>query len=333
MVSIMLSMNVWMAELARLSCDTRCACNLRTGCPSRQTFRMDMASCLAGLIQLFAKGMFEPGAPVVDQFGNNGARDLLRQHRADIQSNWHVDAFEPLACNSFTGELLGDGPNLPFASNHYDISRIGLNCPAENILIFLVATRNDDHIRVLVRHNFIEGLLEAFGINRFGFRKPLAVGINRTIVDDGRLESSNGRNLRDLSRDVAGSEDHDLRRRQDRFDKNFQLASADEAAFGHRFIGEVEAHNAGLLVPDHILSGSPDLGFNTAASHRPKRRPIITDKHLRGLETGHGSPNLHDSGQGRLASLLPQTLNFIKDVDLHKALSLTYLLTLLVSLS
>ena len=90
-----------------------------------------------------------------------------------------------------------------------------------------MATRNDDHIRVLGRHNFIEGLLKAFRINRFGFRKPLAVGINGAIVDDGRLESGNGRNLRDLCRDVAGSEDHDLRRRKDRFDKNFQLASAD----------------------------------------------------------------------------------------------------------
>ena len=196
-----------------------------------------------------------------------------------------------------------------------------------------MTARDDDHIRVLVRHDSVEGLLKAVGIDRCGFRKPLAVGINRPIIDDGGLESGNGRNFGDLRGDVARAEDDDFRRRKDRFDKNFQLAAADQAAFGHRVVRKIEAHNASLLFPDHILSRGPDFSFYTSAANGSQRRAIVANKHFRGLETGYGSPNLHDRGQGCLVSLLPEALNFVEDIDLHKAFSLTYLLTLIVPLS
>src|ERR671936_437977 len=128
-----------------------------------------MVSCLAGLIQLLAERMLEAGAPVMDDFSDDSDRNLLRRHRTDIQADRRVDAFEPLAGNTFTGELLGNGSNFPFAADHSDISCVGLNGPAQYILIFLVAARYDDHVRVFVGNDFAEGLLKTLGEDRFGF--------------------------------------------------------------------------------------------------------------------------------------------------------------------
>src|SRR5262249_39351677 len=125
--------------------------------------------------------------------------------------------------------------------------------------------------------------------------------------------------------------DH-LRCRQDRLDENLYSAAANQAAFRHRFIGEIEAHDTRLFLAQHILSCRPYFGFDAAAAHRTHRGTVIADEHFRGLKTRHGSPDLDDGGQRRLTAILPQPLDLVEDINFHKPLSLTYLLTLLAAL-
>src|SRR6267142_306280 len=329
----MSSIRFWMAGLASASLGTRFDCILRTGCPRWQTFRIDIVSGLAGLVELLAEGMLESGAPVVDHLGNNGHCDFFRQHRPDIQSDGHVHAFEAFPRNSFGCELLGNGTDLSLASNHSDVTGVGLNSPAQNVLIFLMTARNDDDVRVLVRDDLLERLIETFRVNGFRFGKALRVGIDRTVIDNRGLESGDCRNFGNLCRNMPRPEDDYFRSRQDRLDENFDLPAADKTAFGHGFVGQVEGHDAGLFVLDHILRGGPNLGFDTSAADRPHNRSVVSNEHLGGLEAGHRPAYLHDCSERGLAPLLAQTLNFIKNVNLHKAFSLTYLLTLLVPLS
>ena len=132
---------------------------------------------------------------------------------------------------------------------------------------------------------------------------------------------------------MSGAENHHSGRGQDRFDEDFEFAAADQAAFGHRVFGQVEGHDPGFFFPNDVLSSRPDLGFDASAADGSQDRSVVPNQHFGGLKTGNRTPDLDDCRQGRLTSRLAQTLDFIEDINFHKALSLTYLLTLLARVS
>src|SRR5215831_1656837 len=100
-----------------------------TGCPRRETFRMDMVSTVHRLEEFFAYRMFEAGAPYMNHFGNDRHGDFFRKHGPDVQADRHVHAFETLARNALGLELLGDRADFALAADHADVSRIGLRRP------------------------------------------------------------------------------------------------------------------------------------------------------------------------------------------------------------
>ena len=129
---------------------------------------------------------------------------------------------------------------------------------------------------------------------------------------------------------MARPKDNHLRSRQDGFDENFDLAAADQAAFSHRFIRQVEAHDARFFVSQNVLCGGPNLRFDAATADRSHGRAVVANQHFSGLKARDRPADLNNGGEGRFAAFLPQALNFIEDVNFHKPLSLTYSLTLLI---
>ena len=122
-----------------------------------------------------AQRMLEPDAPHVHDFSNDRDRDLLRQDCADIQADRHVHALEAFARNAFAFELLGNRADLALASDHADVAGLGLNGPSQDVLILLVAARDDDDVRVVGRHDLLERFLEALRIDRL----PLPENVRR----------------------------------------------------------------------------------------------------------------------------------------------------------
>ena len=70
---------------------------------------------------------------------------------------------------------------------------------------------------------------------------------------------------------MTGPEDHHLRRGQDRFNENLELAATDKAALSHGFVGEIEAHHTRFFVAEHVLSSRPHFSFDTSAADGPER--------------------------------------------------------------
>src|SRR5204862_3896053 len=139
----MSSISVWIFELANAAGDSCCASILSTGCPRRQTFRMDMLLSGGRLIELFAQGMLESNAPHMYDFGNDRNGDFFRQDSADIQADRHIHALDALARNAFTLQLFGNRADFALAADHADVACLGLNGPSQHVLIFLVAARDD----------------------------------------------------------------------------------------------------------------------------------------------------------------------------------------------
>src|SRR5262249_37077341 len=131
---------------ARLSRETRRGFIRSTGCPSWETFRMDIKSGKTRLITLFTVRAFESSTPDVDHFGNDGGGDFSRQQGANIKSDRHVYTLEPVSRDAFSFELIRDRTNFPLAADHPDISRIRLNRPAQYVLILLMSARDDDDV-------------------------------------------------------------------------------------------------------------------------------------------------------------------------------------------
>src|SRR5262249_16036296 len=103
-------------------------------------------------------------------------------------------------------------------------------------------------------------------------------------------------------------------------------------ALGHRLVSEIETHHPGLFFAQYILCGGPNLGFDASAADRSKHRSIVSNEHFSRLETGYGTADLDNGSESSFAPCLPQTLDLIEEVNFHKPLSLTYLLTLLARL-
>src|SRR5689334_1848689 len=67
------------------------------------------------------------------------------------------------------------------------------------------------------------------GVNFVGFREAFFIGKRLAVIDDDGGESGQIRDLRKALGHVAAAEDEGARLRGDRFDKNVQLAAADQA--------------------------------------------------------------------------------------------------------
>src|SRR5579862_3335431 len=132
---------------------------------------------------------------------------------------------------------------------------------------------------------------------------------------------------------MACTEDNHLRNRQDGLHENLHFAATDQSTFGHGFLGEVKGHNLRFFLANHVLGSRPDFGFDAPSTHGTEGGAVIPDEHLCGLKARNRAANLDDCGQGSLAALLPHLLNFVEQVNLHRPLSLTYSLTLLVPVS
>src|SRR5215467_2587953 len=141
------------------------------------------------LIKLFTIRVFEPGTPDVNHFGDDGDGDFFRQHGANIESDRHVYTVEPISRDAFTFELIRDRTNFPLAADHADISCIGLNRPAQYILILLMPTRDDDDVGIFIRNDLLKSFLETLRKDRFRFWKTFRIGIYRTVIHNRRTES------------------------------------------------------------------------------------------------------------------------------------------------
>src|SRR5215831_2422520 len=186
--------------------------------------------------------MFEARAPDVNDFSNDGDRNFFRKYGTDVESDRHIDSLQALAGNSFAFELLGNRANLPFAADHADIPCIGLNRPAQYVLILLVAASHDDHIRVVGWNDLFKSLFEALRVNHFSFRKALGIRINGSVIDDRRTETRDRGDFGNLSRNVTCAEDNHFRSRQDGLDEYFDFTAANQTTLGHRFVGQIKAH-------------------------------------------------------------------------------------------
>src|SRR5690349_23341071 len=128
-------------------------------------------------------------------FSDDRHSDLLRKYGPDIQPDWGANMLELFARHAFLFERLEYRPNFAFAADHPDIPGIRLNSPAQHVFVFLMTARHDNDVGVLVRSKRLERFLKTFGVDRFGFRKPLCVRISGAIVDDRGLETCNRGNF------------------------------------------------------------------------------------------------------------------------------------------
>ena len=113
------------------------------------------------LVQPLTQGMLESGTPHVNDFSNDRYRDLFGQDGSDIEADRHVNAFQAFSRDSLALELIGNGANLSFASDHSDVAGVRLHRPPQHVLIFLVTPRNDNHVCIVVGHDLVKSLLEA----------------------------------------------------------------------------------------------------------------------------------------------------------------------------
>src|SRR5262245_39804167 len=140
----MSSMNFCVVGRVRVSLDICLDSNRSTGCPRRETFRMDIRLRVSRLVQFFTGWVFESSPAYMNNFGNNGDGNFLRQYGADIQTDGHVDALEPFPGNALAFELFCDRPDFSFAADHSYVACVGLSRPAKNVLIFLMPPSDDD---------------------------------------------------------------------------------------------------------------------------------------------------------------------------------------------
>ena len=108
------------------------------------------------------------------------------------------------------------------------------------------------------------------------------------------------------------------------------FAAADQAAFGHGFVGQIETHDPGFfLAQEHPEPPSRLRLQRIRRRPNPSVEPSSRIEHFGRLKAGNRAPNLNDRCQRGLAAFLPQPLDFVEDINFHRPLSLTYLLTLL----
>ena len=128
---------------------------------------------------------------------------------------------------------------------------------------------------------------------------------------------------------MPAAEDDHFRDRNDGFDKDLDFPAADESALGHRLLGQIECHDARLLVTQDVLSRGPNVGFDAAAADGTERGAIIAHQHFGGVKARHRSADLDNRSQDGFASFPAQALDLIENIGVHRASSLTYPLTLL----
>src|SRR5688500_4399554 len=103
---------------------------------------------MRGLVEFLAQRMFETCTTAMNGFGNDRDCYLLGQNRTDVEANRSRNTFEAITRYPFAFELLEDRPDLALAADHTDESGVGLNGPAQHILIFLMAARDDNDVGV-----------------------------------------------------------------------------------------------------------------------------------------------------------------------------------------
>src|SRR5262249_54222986 len=151
--------------------------------------------------------MPESFAAVVNDLGDDCNSDLFGKNRADIETNRHVHTIEPVARNALLRELRCDRLDFRPAANHADVTRIGLNRPSEDMLVFFIVARDDDHIRVLVGMELRGRLLQCPAYDVFRFGETFGTDKFRTVVDDGGAKTGNGGDFGNLKSDVSRAED------------------------------------------------------------------------------------------------------------------------------
>src|SRR5690242_3622794 len=97
-------------------------------------------------------------------FSDNRHGDLFWKYGPDVQLDRGADMLELFARHAFLFERLEYRPNFAFAADHPDIPGICLNCPAQNVFVFLMTTRHDNDVSVLVGSKRLEGFLKTLGV-------------------------------------------------------------------------------------------------------------------------------------------------------------------------
>src|SRR5262249_1997981 len=169
---------------------------------------------------------------------------------------------------------------------------------------------------VRVRMELRSGFMQRPADDLVRFRETFAAGKFRTVIYNRRTKAGNGSNLRNLDGNVTGAEDDDSWHRENRFDED---------------LGGFELHDPRSFFANHGFGSCPDIGFDGIIADRTQARSVLAYEQLGGSKARPGAGNSDDGCQRRLLSKLSQALDFVKDVKLHKAFSLTYLLTLLSS--
>src|SRR5437660_6805158 len=106
-----------------------------------------------------------------------------------------------------------------------------------------MAAGDDDEIRGGVGLNFLEGLFVA-GEDFLGHGKTLEIGEGLSVVDHTDSETGGAGNFGHGYGDVAAAEDIDDGLGENRLNKNFDRAAADESVVVGGFVVEIEDHFA-----------------------------------------------------------------------------------------
>src|SRR5258708_39734615 len=85
---------------------------------------------------------------------------------------------------------------------------------------------------------------------------------------------------------------------KNRFDEDFQGATADQAVVVGGFVVQVKDHFAGSLFGEDVFGCGPDVGFDAAAADGSSDRAIFADQHAGTFEAGDGTVGVDDGGQG-----------------------------------
>ena len=145
-------------------------------------------------------------------------------------------------------------------------------------------------------------------------RESLGIGECFAVVDYADGEACGAGGFGHGHGNVPATEQIQHRLRQDRFDKDFDGAAADQAVVIGGFIVEVEDHLAGCLVVHHFLCGGPNFGLDAASADGARQGAVFAHQHPRTLVAGDRAVGVHDGGERPALARSAHFHNFFEKV-------------------
>ena len=246
-----------------------------------------------------------------DQLGRDADGNLFRRQRSDVEPHRRMHARKFFHRDAFFFQRAVNRKHFSLAADHPDVARRSAHGPAQHVHVVLVPARDDHHVRRGGGLDLLKRFLKA-GVNFLRHRKSLAVGKRFAVVDDADGEARRIRRVRESDRNVATAENVEDRLRQDRLDKNFQRAAANQAVIVVGFVIQAEGHLARRFRLHHFLRRRPHFRFHASAADRPGNRAVLAHQHPRALIARDRAVGVDDGGQSPAPSGAPELDDFFK---------------------